>query len=110
MHNLKGSLELVFECADEVNKYVDTMAPWKLSIENDSEHDSLDQILFRVASDLRYIALMLLPFFPVKMRELLNRIGTPYDDTHSLTQNLQLPKEQFLVTEKGEPLYMRVSN
>ena len=51
---------------------------------------------------------MLLPFFDVKMRELLTRIGTPYDDTLILRQNLESDPTSFVVREKGEPLYMRV--
>lgn len=43
---------------------------------------------------------MLLPFFDLKMRELLERIGTPYDDTLSLSENLALDPTLFTVKEK----------
>jgi methionyl-tRNA synthetase len=31
--DLKTSLEIAFEYASEINKYVDDMTPWKISIE-----------------------------------------------------------------------------
>ena len=45
---------------------------------------------------------MLLPFFDSKMNELLNRIGTPYDPSISLEQNLAIDPYEFFISEKGE--------
>lgn len=52
---------------------------------------------------------MLLPFFDLKMRELLQRIGTPHDATLTLLENLMRDPTTFSVSEKGEPLYMRIA-
>ena len=84
------------------------MAPWKIVLETDLEREKLDNILFILVSNLRKIALMLLPFFDLKMRELLKRIGVPYDDTLTLQGNLSENPEIFFVAEKGDPLYMRL--
>jgi methionyl-tRNA synthetase len=84
------------------------MAPWKISIESDEDKEKLKNILFILVSNLRKIAIMLLPFFDTKMRELLSRIGTPYDDSMTLVQNLEADPDEFIVLEKGEPLYMRI--
>ena len=84
------------------------MAPWKIVLETDLEREKLDNILFILVSNLRKIALMLLPFFDLKMRELLKRIGVPYDDTLTLQGNLSENPEIFFVAEKGNPLYMRL--
>lgn len=51
---------------------------------------------------------MLTPFFGEKMRELLDRIGTPYNDRISLEDNLNIIPTGFTIREKGDPLYMRV--
>ena len=51
---------------------------------------------------------MLLPFFDIKMRELLQRIGAPYDDTLTLDTHLDHNPGAFFVAEKGDPLYMRL--
>ena len=107
--DLKGSLELAFEYASEINKYVDDMAPWKISIETMEDREKLNNILFILISNLRKIAIMLLPFFDIKMRELLSRIGVPYDDTLTLSDNISIEPTAFTVLEKGEPLYMRIT-
>ena len=84
------------------------MAPWKIVLETDLEREKINNILFILVSNLRKIALMLLPFFDLKMRELLKRIGVPYDDTLTLQGNLSENPEIFFVAEKGDPLYMRL--
>lgn len=85
------------------------MAPWKIALETDEEKRLLESILYRLIRDLRQVALMLLPFFEVKMRELLDRIGNPYDDTLTLTDHLLAQPQSYIVREKGEPLYMRIT-
>ena len=108
-HDLKWSLEFAFEYASEINKYVDENAPWKIDVENTENVPKLENILFILLSNLRKIAIMLFPFFPTKMNELLIRIGTPYDTTLSIEDNLLINPNSFFITEKGEPLYMRIS-
>lgn len=99
-YDLKNAIELAFEYASEINKYVDDMTPWKISIETEEERKKLNDILFILISDLRKVAIMLLPFFENKMRELLNRVGTPYDDTLTLEENLAIHPTHFRVLEK----------
>lgn len=106
--DLKWSIDLAFEYASEINKYVDENTPWKLDIEVEGDREKLGLVLFHMIANLRKIAIMLLPFFDTKMRELLSRIGVPYDDTISLVENLSLDPTSFFIAEKGEPLYMRI--
>ena len=108
-NDLKWSIEFAFEYASEINKYVDENAPWKISTEDEENIKKLENILFILLSNLRKIAIMLLPFFDSKMNELLNRIGTPYDPSISLEQNLAIDPYEFFISEKGEPLYMRIA-
>lgn len=108
-HDLKGALEFAFEYASQINKYVDDMTPWKIVIETESEKEKLENILFILISNLRKIALMLLPFFDSKMRELLQRIDVAYDDSISLRDNMEYDPVKFYVAEKGNPLYMRIN-
>jgi methionyl-tRNA synthetase len=76
------------------------MAPWKIALDSDEDREKLKNILFILISNLRKIAIMLLPFFDAKMRELLSRIGTPYDDTLTLLENLEIDPTIFTVSEK----------
>ena len=98
--DLKGSLELAFAYATEINQYVEENAPWKISIDEDGGREKLENILFILLSNLRKISIMLLPFFDSKMRELLNRIGTPYADDISLSENLAIDPTEFYIAEK----------
>lgn len=43
---------------------------------------------------------MLLPFFDTKMRELLDRIGVPYDDNKTQIENLEYDPQSFSIAEK----------
>jgi methionyl-tRNA synthetase len=107
--DLKGSLELAFAYATEINQYVEENTPWKMDIEIAEQREKLENILFILLSNLRKISIMLIPFFDLKMRELLTRVGTPYDDSISLSDNLALDPTEFYIAEKGEPLYMRIA-
>jgi methionyl-tRNA synthetase len=106
-NNLKWALETAFEYASDINKYVDEKAPWKINLENKEWLQELNDTLFQLASALRIVAIMLLPFFPDKMNELLHRINTPYNQDLSFDENFYIP-QQFSVKEKGSPLYMRI--
>lgn len=108
-HDLKGSLECAFEYASEINKYVDENTPWKLDSSSAEDRKKLQDILFILVSNLRKVAIMLLPFFDTKMRELLNRIGVSYDDALALWDNLSIDPKNFSVAEKGEALYARIA-
>lgn len=87
---------------------MDDTTPWKLDIDNPLEKEKLQEVLFHLISDLRQVAIMLLPFFDAKMRELLTRVGVPYDDSISLEENMRVTPESYLVGEKGDPLYTRI--
>lgn len=73
-YDLKSALDSSFSFATELNQYIDSMKPWKLDINIESERILLDQILSTVMVGLAYIGYNLAPFFEVKMRELLDRI------------------------------------
>jgi methionyl-tRNA synthetase len=98
--DLKGSLELAFAYATEINQYVEENAPWKMDIEITDQREKLESILFILLSNLRKISIMLLPFFGPKMRELLSRIGAPYDANISLSDNLTVDPTEFYISEK----------
>lgn len=107
-YDLKNVLELVFEYATEINKYINDTTPWQL--DENTEKEKIAEILYNLLYHLRRVAIMLLPFFTEKMEELLARIATPYQKNISLSENLLLVPEQFEIKEKWEPLYMRISN
>lgn len=106
-YDLKNALESAFEYATEINKYVDDNTPWKLDAE--AEKEKLETILYTLVYHLRRVAIMLLPFFTEKMQELLSRVGVPFNQENTLSEQLLQIPEKFVITEKGEPLYMRIN-
>jgi methionyl-tRNA synthetase len=99
MYDLKWALDSSFAFATELNVYIDSMKPWKLDITLPEEKQKLDEALSTVMIGLAYLGYNLAPFFEVKMRELLDRIGVGmgWEISHG-----------FIVREKWEPLYMRL--
>lgn len=75
------------------------MKPWKLDPIIPEDQEALDKILSTIMIGLAYIGYNLAPFFEVKMKEMLDRIGVGigWDIHHG-----------FTLREKGEPLYMRL--
>lgn len=108
-HLMKNILDNAFEYASDINKYVDEMTPWKIDSTDEQGKRELEEVMFTLLYHLRRVAIMLLPFFQKKMRELLHRIGTPYDENKTLGENLRFSPEKFIISEKGNPLYMRIS-
>ena len=43
------------------------------------------------------------------MQELLSRVGVPFDEENTLSEQLLQIPEKFVITEKGDPLYMRIN-
>jgi methionyl-tRNA synthetase len=75
MYDLKWALDSSFAFATELNVYIDAMKPWKLDVNAPEEKQKLDEVLSTVMIGLAYLGYNLAPFFEVKMREMLDRIG-----------------------------------
>ncbi|MFH0787208.1 MAG: methionine--tRNA ligase [Pseudomonadota bacterium] len=57
------ALMALWELVDEVNKYIDTQAPWALA-KDPEKKPRLMTVLYTLAETLRQIALLLFPFMP----------------------------------------------
>lgn len=62
----------VFEFLTKVNKYIDTLAPWKAVKEN---KDAAAECLYTSLEALRIAGILLGPVMPTKMENLLSQIG-----------------------------------
>lgn len=111
-YELRSALESVFVFADTLNKYLDVKRPWE-TIRDESGHAETAETLAHLGEGLYACALLLSPFFPAKMSELLQRIG--HADTTAKLAAGELPIDRdipfaggFEVAEKGLPLFARV--
>ncbi len=105
-YDLRSALESAFEFADALNKFVDTKKPW------DKEAVGVVDTLHTVGEGLRAIAVCLMPFFPEKMSEMLDRMGLVSQRERLLAgkyDEVISEKTAFEVKEKGEPLFQRIA-
>lgn len=105
-YDLRAALESAFEFGDVLNKFVDTKKPW------DKEATGVVDTLHTVGEGLRAMAICLMPFFPEKMSELLDRMGLASQRERLLAgkySEVVAEKTAFSVAEKGEPLFLRIA-
>ena len=95
---------------DQVNRYLETRAPWKAAKDPDTAA-SVPTALYTSCESLRVIALLLAPFLPDTAPVILERLGIP-----DALASAKLPDDAarwgLLVpgtpTTKGSPLFPRV--
>jgi len=73
---LHRALESIVEFLDEVNRYLETRAPWKAIKDPENEPQVLTT-LYTSLESLRIVALLLAPFLPETAPAILERLGIP---------------------------------
>ncbi|MBA4394435.1 MAG: methionine--tRNA ligase [Desulfobacca sp.] len=68
------ALMALWELIDEVNKYIDTQAPWALA-KDPGKKPRLMTVLYTLAETLRQIALLLFPFMPQTSAQMHRQLG-----------------------------------
>ncbi len=106
-HDLKWWLDETFMFLDVLNKYADTMQPWKL-IKEDTE--KANAVLYILAEWLREVWLNLYCYFPEKMSEMFERLGLE-NYTEQLEgwklEKLRGKSEIFKIEQKNWVLFER---
>ena len=81
----------------QTNAYMQASAPWDLG--EPENQDQLDRIIYLCAESLRICGILLQPYMPAKMKQLLDMLGV---DEHARTfKSARLGKDQ----DYGEPKY-----
>ena len=70
-------LETIWQYIRSVNKYIDSMAPWKLKKEGKTER--LHTVLYNFLESLRFIALFVAPVIPASAESLWRQLGLRED-------------------------------
>lgn len=68
------ALMALWELVDEVNKYIDTQAPWALA-KDPAKKPRLMTVLYTLAETLRQIAVLLFPFLPQTSTQMRHQLG-----------------------------------
>jgi methionyl-tRNA synthetase len=72
--DIDAALDRVWLLVRRLNQYVEERAPWKLA-KDPAQAAELDRTLATLAEGVRVVAVLLLPWLPVKMEELLDALG-----------------------------------
>ncbi|HMK65314.1 MAG TPA: methionine--tRNA ligase [Thermodesulfobacteriota bacterium] len=68
------ALMTIWELVDDLNKYIDTQAPWALA-KDPEKAPRLMTVLYTLAEVLRHIALLLYPFMPKTSKVMIEQLG-----------------------------------
>ena len=104
------ALEHIFALLDQVNRYLETRAPWKAAKQEGTE-EMVATTLYTSCEALRSIALLLAPFLPESVPVILERLGIP-----DALVEARLPADAArwgvlqpgTPTQKGGPLFPRM--
>ncbi|MSO65445.1 MAG: methionine--tRNA ligase [Alphaproteobacteria bacterium] len=89
------ALEAVWQIVSKANRYVDEQAPWAL---RKTDPARMDTVLYGLAEVLRRVGLVLQPFMPAAMGNLLDQLAVPADQRtfaafdRALAPGMALPK------------------
>jgi methionyl-tRNA synthetase len=83
-YRLADALNTIWSLISITDKYISDQKPWALAKDESSEGKArLGNVLAHAVASLRVVGLLALPFFPAKMKELLNSIGEDTLDLRS---------------------------
>lgn len=107
------SLAGIWQFISNLNKFIDTMAPWKLHKEK--REDELAKVMYTIANGIRAIAQFLYPFMPITAEKIWKQIGATDDmKTFPRTKKDVKNLDEWVVLEPGsnfkvaEPLFPRI--
>ncbi|HBU27537.1 TPA: methionine--tRNA ligase [Candidatus Uhrbacteria bacterium] len=105
------ALAAVWELVRELNKYIDTMEPWKLGKQEDKT--PVSQVLYVLLESLRHLGWMLMPIMPETSMRLFEAVGTSFEEQAKITMSEAAKwgglKPGSLVVS-GEPLFPRMES
>ena len=90
------AIEVILSAASDANAYINEKAPWSLK---NTDLDAMNKVLYVILENIRYIAIMLLPFMPDSMNKLLDLLSIDASDRDFKLLN----KESALVPGKILP-------
>ena len=107
MQKFSHALELVIEIANQANVYIDEQAPWAL---RKTDPKKMQEVLYILIETIRYIAILLLPFIPQAMDQLLDQLNIQKDERMfiNLTENYALKPGANLPAPSG--IFPRIAN
>ena len=101
------ALSEIWKIISRANKYIDETMPWALYKEEKIEE--LEDVMYHLVEALRKVAIMLNPVLEDSSNKMFNQLGISVDtlkNWDSINEYAQF--KDMKVTEKGEPLFVRL--
>jgi methionyl-tRNA synthetase len=76
--DLSGGLEAIWSVIRDLNRYVESSAPWQLA-KDEAKADELDAVLYHLADGLTGVAIALAPYLPETALQILDAVGQSRD-------------------------------
>lgn len=99
------AMDHIVNLLNEANRYLEETTPWKTA---KTDLDLTGQSLYAALECMRIVAILLFPVMPVKMKDLLHRLGDSQLD-FTLAQQWGVIADGQLIL-KGDPLFPRLES
>ena len=76
--DLSGGLEAIWSVIRDLNRYVESSAPWQLA-KDEAKAAELDVVLYNLADGLTGVAIALAPYLPETAPQILDALGQSHD-------------------------------
>ena len=104
LHNI---LDDIINLADQANKYIDDMAPWKL-IKTDPK--AAQRTLCILLEAMRYVAISLQPFIPDSASKMLEQIGIANNKRSLAALSQEYVIKQLHLLQAPTPIFNRIEH
>ncbi len=105
--NFHMALATTWEVVGTADKYIDTMAPWKLQKEGNTAE--IGRVLYHVADTIRNIAILVAPFIPLASEKIWDQLGLEAEEWKKQTfKNIAWGQTPDLQVRIGAPIFPRI--
>ncbi len=103
--NFHKALAALWAVVGTADKYIDTMAPWKLAKEGRTAH--IQRVLYNVLDTIRNIAILVSPFMPGAAQKIWDQLGLKDFEKQNFKNVLWAAIPSFQVS-LGQPIFPRI--
>ncbi len=97
-------LDNIMEIAEYANSYIDKEAPWALK---KTDPEKMNQVLYALLEQIRYIAIMLQPFIPDSAGLMLDQLGVNKEERNFKHMNIEFVLKPGSSIEQPNPIFPR---
>ena len=108
---ISNAIQAIWNIISRSNKYIDETTPWILAkSEEEQDKKKLSSVMYHLAENLRIVAVLLQTIMEETAKKMFKQLGIEEEQLKTLESIKEYGKLEgkVKVTEKGEPLFMRL--